>query len=54
MASEAVPATVRQFQSEIDAIRHAEEPLSVRATVLVVGAACSSPRSSWASPASIG
>ena len=40
MASEAIPAAVRQFQSEIDAIRHAEEPLSVRATVLVFGAAC--------------
>lgn len=35
MANEAVPAAVRQFQSEIDAIRHADEPLSVRATVLV-------------------
>jgi membrane fusion protein, hemolysin D len=40
VASEAIPAAVRQFQSEIDAIRHAEEPLSVRATVLVFGAAC--------------
>jgi len=40
VASEAIPATVRQFQSEIDAIRHEEEPLSVRATVLVFGAAC--------------
>ena len=40
MASEAIPAAVRQFQSEIDAIRHEEEPLSVRATVLVLGAAC--------------
>ena len=39
MASEAVPAAVRQFQSEIDAIRHADEPLSVRATVFVLGAA---------------
>ena len=38
MASEA-PAAVRQFQSEIDAIRHADEPLSVRATVLVFAAA---------------
>ena len=27
--SEAVPAAVRQFQSEIDAIRHGDEPLSV-------------------------
>ena len=40
MASEAIPAAVRQFQSEIDAIRHEEEPLSARATVLVFGAAC--------------
>jgi len=32
-----VPAAVRQFQSEIDAIRHADEPLSVRATVFVLG-----------------
>ncbi len=38
MASEA-PAAVRQFQSEIDAIRHADEPLSVRATMLVFAAA---------------
>ena len=38
MSSEA-PAAVRQFQSEIDAIRHADEPLSVRATVLVFAAA---------------
>jgi len=38
VASEA-PAAVRQFQSEIDAIRHADEPLSVRATVLVFAAA---------------
>ena len=35
MADEAASAAVRQFQSEIDAIRHADEPLSVRATVLV-------------------
>ena len=40
MASDAIPAAVRQFQSEIDAIRHEEEPLSARATVLVFGAAC--------------
>ena len=40
MASEAIPAAVRQFQSEIDAIRHVEEPLSVRATVLIFGVAC--------------
>jgi len=40
VASEAIPAAVRQFQSEIDAIRHEDEPLSVRATVLVFGAAC--------------
>jgi hemolysin D len=33
------PAAVRQFQSEINAIRHAEEPSSVRATVFVLGAA---------------
>ena len=39
MANEAAPAAVRQFQSEIDAIRHADEPLSVRATVLVFAAA---------------
>src|SRR5579863_7936473 len=40
VASEAIPAAVRQFQSEIDAIRHEDEPLSVRTTVLVFGAAC--------------
>ena len=40
MASEAIPAAIRQFQSETDAIRHGEEPLSVRATVLVFAAAC--------------
>jgi hemolysin D len=40
VASEVIPAPVRQFQSEIDAIRHAEEPLSVRVTVLVFGMAC--------------
>ena len=39
MASEAVPAAVRQFQSEIDGIRHADEPFSARATVLALGAA---------------
>ena len=39
MANEAAPAAVRQFQSEIDAIRYADEPLSVRATVLVFAAA---------------
>ena len=33
------PASVRQFQSEIDAIRHADEPLSVRATMFVFVAA---------------
>jgi HlyD family secretion protein len=33
------PAAVRQFQSEIDAIRHADEPLSVRATMFVFVAA---------------
>ena len=33
VASEAIPAAVRQFQSEIDAIHHEEEPFSVRATV---------------------
>ena len=38
MANEAAPAAVRQFQSEIDAIRHADEPLSVRATVFVFAA----------------
>ena len=38
MRSEA-PAAVRQFQSEIDAIRHADEPLSVRATMFVFAAA---------------
>ena len=38
MASEA-PAAVRQFQSEIDAIRHADEPLSVRATMFAFAAA---------------
>jgi hemolysin D len=40
VASEVIPASVRQFQSEIAAIRHAEEPLSVRVTVLVFGMAC--------------
>jgi len=39
VASEVVPAGVRQFQSEIDGIRHAHEPLSVRVTVFVLGAA---------------
>ena len=39
MAREVVPAAVRQFQSEIDGIRHADESLSVRATVFVLGAA---------------
>ena len=39
MASEKVPAAVRQFQSEIDGIRHADEPLSVRAAVFVLGGA---------------
>ena len=39
MASESVPAAVRQFQSEIDGIRHADEPLSIRATVFVLGGA---------------
>ena len=39
MGSEAVPAAVRQFQSEIDAIREADDPLSVRATVFVLDAA---------------
>jgi hemolysin D len=39
VAREAAPAAVRQFQSEIDAIRHADEPFSVRATVLVFAAA---------------
>jgi hemolysin D len=34
--SEVVPASVRQFQSEIDGLRHADEPLSVRATVFVL------------------
>jgi hemolysin D len=38
VASEA-PAAVHQFQSEIDAIRHADEPLSVRATMFVFVAA---------------
>ncbi len=38
MASEAA-ASVRQFQSEIDAIRHADEPLGVRATMFVFVAA---------------
>jgi membrane fusion protein, hemolysin D len=38
VANEAL-AAVRQFQSEIDAIRHAEEPLSVRATMFVFVAA---------------
>lgn len=38
MANEAARAAVRQFQSEIDAIRHADEPLSVRATVFVFAA----------------
>jgi hemolysin D len=33
-----VPTAVRQFQSEIDAIREADEPVSVRATVFVLGA----------------
>jgi hemolysin D len=40
VVSEAIPSAVRRFQSEIDAIRHEVEPLSVRATVLVFGAAC--------------
>ncbi len=39
MVSEGVPAAVRQFQSEIDGIRHANEPMSARATVFVLGAA---------------
>ena len=39
MANEAAPAAVRRFQSEIDAIRHADEPLSVRATMFVFVAA---------------
>ena len=39
MVSEAAPAAVRQFQSEIEAIRHADEPLSVRATMFVFVAA---------------
>jgi hemolysin D len=39
VASDGVPAAVRQFQSEIDGIRHANEPLSVRVTVFVLGAA---------------
>jgi len=39
VASEATPTAVRQFQSEIDAIRYADEPLSVRATVVVFAAA---------------
>jgi HlyD family secretion protein len=39
VASEKVPAAVRQFQSEIDGIRHADEPLSVRAAVFVLGGA---------------
>ena len=39
MVSEGVPAAVRQFQSEIDGIRHADEPMSARATVFVLGAA---------------
>ena len=39
MAREVVPAAVRQFQSEIDGIRHADESLSVRATAFVLGAA---------------
>ena len=39
MANEIVPSAVRQFQSEIDAIRDADEPLTVRATVLVFVAA---------------
>ncbi|HXZ14962.1 MAG TPA: HlyD family type I secretion periplasmic adaptor subunit [Roseiarcus sp.] len=38
MADEA-PTAVRQFQSEIDAIRHADEPLSVRAAMFVFVAA---------------
>ncbi len=38
MRSEA-PVAVRQFQSEINAIRHADEPLSVRATMFVFAAA---------------
>jgi len=37
--SNGAPAVVRQFQSEIDGIRHADEPLSVRVTVLVLGGA---------------
>jgi len=39
VVNEPAPAAARQFQSEIDAIRHADEPLSVRATVLVFAAA---------------
>jgi HlyD family secretion protein len=39
VASEAATAVVRQFQSEIDAIRHADEPLSVRATMFAFVAA---------------
>jgi hemolysin D len=37
--SEVVPAAVRQFQSEIDGIRHAGEPRSARLTVLTLGGA---------------
>ena len=39
MPSEVVPAAVRQFQSEIDGIRHAGEPRSARLTVLTLGGA---------------
>ena len=39
VASGTVPTAVRQFQSEIDGIRHADEPLSVRATVFTLGGA---------------
>ena len=37
--SGAVPTAVRQFQSEIDGIRYADEPRSVRVTVLSLGGA---------------
>jgi hemolysin D len=39
VADEGAPTAVRQFQSEIDGIRHAGEPLSIRATVFVLGGA---------------
>lgn len=39
MANSAAPASVRQFQSEIDAIRYADEPLSARITIFVTAAA---------------